>query len=73
MTNGNIVTVPADVTNTVSMLTRLPSETGTIKVNLKRNLQYKSSAMPFNVRPHKIVQTAHWLTSNNDLYKDEGI
>ena len=42
--NGNIVNVPADVANTVSMLPSLPSETSTIKVNLKRRLQYKSSA-----------------------------
>ena len=50
--NGNIVNVPADITNTVSMLPRLPDETGTIKVNLKRKLQYKSSALSLNVRPH---------------------
>ena len=50
--HGNIVNVPADVTHTVSMLPRLPSETGTIKVNLKRKLQYKSSALSLNVRPH---------------------
>ena len=53
--NGNIVNVPADITNTVSMLPRLPDETGTIKVNLKRRLQYKSSALSLNVRPHKVV------------------
>ena len=39
--HGNIVNVPADVANTVSSLPRLPNETGTIKVNLKRKLQYK--------------------------------
>ena len=33
--NGNIVNVSADVANTVGMLPRLPSETSTIKVNLK--------------------------------------
>ena len=71
--HGNVVNVPADVVNTVSMLPRLPSETGTVEVNLKRKLQYKSSAMSFNVRPHKVVQAAHWLTSNSDLYKDEGV
>ena len=38
----------------VSILPRLPS---TIKVNLKRRMQYKSSA----------------LSSNGDLYKEEGI
>ncbi len=33
--NGNILNVPADVANTVTMLPRLPNETSTIKVNLK--------------------------------------
>ena len=36
---GNVVNIPADVTNIVNMLPRLPLETGTIKVNLKRKLQ----------------------------------
>lgn len=71
--HGNIVNIPVDVTNTVNMLPRLPSETGTIKVNSKRKLQYQSSAMSLNGRPHKVVQAVHWLTSNSDLYKDEGI
>jgi len=43
--HGNVVIVPAEVSNTVDMLPRLPSETGTIKVNLKKKLQYKSSAL----------------------------
>lgn len=30
---GNVVNVPADVTNTVTMLPRLPTETATIKAN----------------------------------------
>ena len=55
------------------MLPRLPSETGTIKVNLKRKLQYKSSALSLNVRPHKVVEAANWLMTNSSLYKDEGI
>ena len=71
--NGNIVNVPADVANTVSMLPRLPSETSTIKVNLKRRLQYKSSALSLNVRPHKVAECAKWLVNNGDLYKEEGI
>ena len=54
------------------MLPRLPDETGTIKVNLKRRLQYKSSALSLNVRPHKVVQAANWLVNNSNLYK-EGI
>jgi hypothetical protein len=39
---GNIVNVQTDVVNTVNMLPRFPNETSTIKVNLKRRLQYKS-------------------------------
>ena len=71
--HGNIVNVPADVTNTVSVLPRLLGETGTIKVNLKRKLRYKSSATSFNVRPHKVVEAALCLISCIGLYKDEGI
>ena len=71
--NGNIVNVPADISNTISMLPRLPDETGTIKVNLKRKLQYKSSALSLNVRPHKVVQAANWLINNSSLYKEEDI
>ena len=33
---GNVVNVPADVTNTATMLPRLPTETATIKVNLSK-------------------------------------
>ena len=71
--SGNIVNVPADITNTVSMLPRLPDETGTIKVNLKRRLQYKSSALSLNVRPHKVMQAANWIVNNSSLYREEGI
>ena len=59
--NGNIVNVPADVVNTVNMLPRFPNETSTIKVNLKRRLQYKSSALSLNVRPNKVAEAAKWL------------
>ena len=71
--HGNVVNVPAEVSNTVNILPRLPSETGTIKVNLKRKLQYKSSALSLNVRPHKVVQAANWLIRNSSLYRQEGI
>ena len=65
--NGNIVNVPADVVNTVSMLPRLPNETSTIKVNLKRKLQYKSSALSLNVRPNKVAEEGKWLVDNGNL------
>lgn len=72
-TYGNIVNVPADVTNTVTMLPRLQSQTSTIKIKLKRKLQYKSSALSLNVRPCKVLEAANWLMKNSRLYKDEGI
>ena len=71
--HGNIVNVPADVTHTVSILPRLQNQTATIKVNLKRMLKYKSSALSLNVRPYKVFEAANWLISHNNLYKDEGI
>ena len=37
---GNVVNIPADVNNTINVLPRLPQESGTIKVQLKRRLQY---------------------------------
>ena len=37
---GNVVNVPAEVNNTVNMLPWLPQESGTIKVQLKRRLEY---------------------------------
>ena len=71
--DGNIVNVPAAVTNMVSMLPQLQSETSTIKINLKRKFQYKSAATSSNVRPYKVVEAAKWLMNNNSLYKHEGI
>ena len=65
--------MPAYVTNSVSLLPRLLNEACTIKVHLKRKLQYKSSALSLNVRPHKVVQAAKWFINNSVLYKEEGI
>ena len=70
---GNVVNVPAEVNNTVNMLPRLPQESGTIKVQLKRRLEYKSSALSLNVRPNKIFQAANWLATNSTLYREQGV
>ena len=51
---GNVVNVPADVNSTVNMLPRLANDTCTIKVQLKRRLQYKSSVLGLNIRPNKV-------------------
>ena len=42
-------------------------------VNVKRRLQYKSSALSLNVRPYKILQAANWLATNSTLYREQGI
>ena len=62
-----------DVNTTISMLPRLPNENGTININLKRRLQYKSPALSLNVRPHKVFQAAHWLLNSGSLYREEEI
>ena len=71
--HGNFNNVPADVTSTVTILPDLQCQTGTIKVNLKRKLQYKSSAMSLNVRPCKVLQAGNGLMTNSSLYKDEAV
>ena len=65
--------MPTGVTNSVSLLPRLPNEACTIKVNLKRKLQGKSSALSLKVRPHKVVQAAKWPINSSALYKEEGM
>ena len=45
--HGNVVNVPAEVSETVNMLPRLPSETGTIKVKFKK----KISIQKFSIIP----------------------
>ncbi|KAL9970346.1 hypothetical protein ACROYT_G022703 [Oculina patagonica] len=71
--HGNIVNVPADVVNTVTILPRLSSETETIKVQLKRKLKYKNYVLSQNIRPSKVFEAAEWLTENGVLYQQEGI
>ena len=70
---GKQLNVPADMSSTVGMLPRLPEETATIKVNLNRRLQYKSSVLSLTVRPNNVITAAIWLLNNSDLYKEEGI
>ena len=36
-------------------------------------MQYKSSALSLNIRPHKVVQAANWLVTNSTLYRQEEI
>ena len=68
-----MVNVQAEINNTVNMLPQLSQESGTSKVQLKRRLEYKSSALSLNVRPNKILQAANWLATNRILYRELGI
>ena len=65
---GNVVNIPADVNNTVNILPQLPQESGTIKIHLKRQLEYESSALSLNVRPNKLLQAANWLATNSLMF-----
>ena len=51
----------------------VPQESGTIKVQLKRRLQYKSSALSLNVRTYKILEAGNWLATNRALYREQGV
>ena len=66
---GNIVNVPANVVNAVSVLPRLGEQEGTIKVQLKRKLKYKSYILSQNIRPEKVFEVAQWLIENGSLFK----
>lgn len=48
---GNVVNVPSDVTTTLSMLPRTLAQDETIKLQLKRRLEYKHSYLSANIRP----------------------
>ena len=71
--SGNIVNVPANVVNTVTVLPRLSEQARTIKVQLKRKLKYKSYTLSQNIRPAKVFEAAKWLTENGSLFKQEKI
>ena len=40
---------------------------------MKRRLQYKRSALSLNVRPHKVFEAITSLSSNSELYREQGI
>ena len=63
--------VAADVLNSISLLPQLTCNTATIKINLKQNLQCKSSALSMNVRTSKAMgqQSDQFITA---VYKQEG-
>ncbi|CAB4033061.1 Hypothetical predicted protein [Paramuricea clavata] len=65
--NGNVVNVPADMTNTVGMLPRLPNETGTgtIKETLRENCNTKVRLC------HSILKTGQTPDDEDHWSEDE--
>ena len=53
------------------MLLRLTDDT--CKIQLKRRLQCKRSALTLNIRPNEVMETAAWLVNTSPLYQDQGI
>ena len=70
---GNVVNVPADVSNTVNVLPRNLDATETIPVKLKRSLSYKSHTAFENIRPQRFIVATEWLLRNSILFQSEGI
>ena len=70
---GNVVNVPADVSNTVNILPRNLDATETIPLKLKRSLCYKSHTVFENIRPQRVIEAAEWLVKNSKLFQNEGI
>ncbi|XP_060603886.1 uncharacterized protein LOC132756767 [Ruditapes philippinarum] len=70
---GNVVNVPASVSNTIKSLPRMLNEDETIMLKLKRKLAYKHHVAFENIRPNKVFDAAKWLVSNSALFRSEGI
>lgn len=71
--HGNLVNVPADVNKTVKLLPRNISDSETIPLKLKRNVNFKSHITFEHVGPEKIIVAATWLVNNSRLFRNEGI
>ncbi|KAJ8050594.1 hypothetical protein HOLleu_03856 [Holothuria leucospilota] len=71
--SGNVVNVPADVTNTIKILPRRIDERDTIPVKFQRKLTYKHTVWSQSIRPKKVLEAANRLVTNSDLYKEEGV
>ena len=69
---GNIVNVPIDIEESVSILPREFDRTSTIQLAFKRRLRYKGSFIREWIRPHAVYQAAKYLVGQT-LYKEEGI
>uniref|UniRef100_A0A8D8RWM2 DUF6570 domain-containing protein n=1 Tax=Cacopsylla melanoneura TaxID=428564 RepID=A0A8D8RWM2_9HEMI len=65
---GRVVNVPTEVDKSIKILPRLPSETQTIAVGLKRKMNHKNHYLYEMVRPQVIIDAANYL-KNSEVYK----
>ena len=70
---GSVVNVPADVEPTIRALPRLPNESETIPVKLKRMKEQKHAVITENVRPHAVMNALQTLLKTSELYKQADI
>lgn len=70
---GNIVNIPTNVNNTVSILPLKADDAACIPLKLKRRMNLDRHFLYQNVRPNKVIDAVKWLVKESDLYKEEGI
>ena len=72
--NDRIVNVPIsdeDLVKTVTTLPRTPKNDGTINLQYKRKMEYKTYYKTESVRPHLILEALVYLKNNQPDYKKQ--
>jgi hypothetical protein len=69
---GSVVNVPSNLDLIQGVLPRLPHDSSTIAIYLKRKLEYKSVYLSGFVRPNIVMKALHDLCET-PLYKEGGI
>ena len=70
---GAVVNVPAEIEPTIRALPRLPNESETIPVKLKRMKEFKHAVATENVRPFAVMAALRSLMNTSELYKEADI
>ncbi len=70
---GNIVHVPNNINKTVCQLPRMLDDIGTIALQLKRKMVYKTCVFSANIRPSKIFYALRYLVEHSEMYKPYNI
>ncbi len=70
---GNIINVPADMSKSIAQLPRSIDACGLLHVEFKRRLCYTRSYEKDTIRPKVVLEAAHYLLHNSELFKREGL